>query len=257
MIGHDTTGQSTDWLFWFFLLLLFGLWVFENKRPFIRQRIEILKNSYFINLITFLFNDISLSLLSIPSLYFIAQQFSGDGLLGFMPESYFKYFFTFFLLDFTLYAWHRLMHHFDKLWIFHSLHHSDRSVNVTTGLRFHIGEVFLEALVRVAFIGIIGVSANLVLIYQSVIMLFVLFHHANISVPYEKLISKLFIVPSLHRLHHSTIRAEHDHNYGSVFSVWDRLFGTLSYQQPSAIGLNNIAEINIGEWMKSLQKYFG
>ena len=55
--------------------------VLERRSPFLRPRLKLLKNSYFTNLCTFLFNDVTLSLLSIPSLYFIAQQFSGKGLL--------------------------------------------------------------------------------------------------------------------------------------------------------------------------------
>ncbi|MGZ8135794.1 MAG: DUF2934 domain-containing protein [Methylococcaceae bacterium] len=47
----------------------------------------------------------------------------------------------------------------------------------------------------------------------------------------------MIVVPSLHRVHHSAQRSEHDHNYGAVFSFWDRLFGTLAKLEPVTIGL--------------------
>jgi sterol desaturase/sphingolipid hydroxylase (fatty acid hydroxylase superfamily) len=146
------------------------------------------------------------------------------------------------VLDVALYAWHYATHHHDKLWIFHKVHHSDRALNVTTGLRFHVGELFLEVLVRVAFIGVAGVSADWVLAAQAVVTLFVLFHHTNVTFPGEQALSRLFIVPRLHRLHHSELREEHDSNYGAVLSVWDRLFGTLKEREPRAIGLREVDE---------------
>ncbi|MBM4199683.1 MAG: sterol desaturase family protein [Gammaproteobacteria bacterium] len=218
------------------------LWWVEMRRPFLRPGLRTLKNSYLTNLETFLFNDITLSLLSIPTLMFVAQQLSGYGLLSQMPEGPLKYGLTFVLLDLALYGWHYLTHHVDALWVFHRVHHSDRVFNVTTGLRFHFGELFLEVLVRVAFIGLIGVSAPVVLVGQTVISIFVLFHHTNIRFQGEEFLSRLFIVPRLHRLHHSVIRTEHDSNYGAVFSLWDRLFGTLQDKEPAAIGLAGVDE---------------
>jgi len=225
-----------------FLALCLAL---EKRRPFLRPGLRLLKNSYFTNLCTFLFNDVSLSLLSIPSLYYVAQQFSGKGLLGGMDPGPAKYVLSFLLLDFALYAWHYATHHVYGLWTVHKVHHSDKAFNVTTGLRFHMGELVLEALVRVAFIGVAGVDAEGVLVNQAVITLFVLFHHSNVRFPAERLLSRVFIVPSLHRLHHSTVREEHDSNYGAVFSFWDRLFGTLKVQEPKAIGLHGVDEQNL------------
>lgn len=235
------------------LIVVISLLVFaalEFQRPFIRPGLKTLRHSYFTNLCTFLFNDITLSLLSIPTLYFVAQQFSGAGLLGSMTDGPIKYLLTFILLDFALYAWHYATHHSDALWVFHKVHHSDKTLNVTTGLRFHLGELFLEALVRVAFIGIIGVSANVVLVGQTIITLFVLFHHTNITFPGERTLARIFIVPRLHRVHHSVLREEHDSNYGAVFSVWDRLFGTLKEKDPKAIGLEGVDEQRFTDLIK-------
>ncbi|MCU0735491.1 MAG: sterol desaturase family protein, partial [Methylotetracoccus sp.] len=156
LIGLISSAKTDDLLALAFLAFL-GLCVrMEFRHPFLRPGLKTLKRSYLTNVSTYLFNDLSLSLMSIPSLYFVAQQFSGTGLLSLLPDGLIKYLVIFLLLDFTLYAWHYATHHVDALWVFHKVHHSDRSFNVTTGLRFHMGELFLEVLVRVAFIAIVG-----------------------------------------------------------------------------------------------------
>ena len=225
-----------------FLTALVGCAHLEMRNPFLRPTIKSLKQSYLTNVCTYLFNDITLSLLSIPSLYLIAQQFSGHGLLSHLPDGPIQWLVTFLLLDLALYAWHFASHHADWLWVFHKVHHSDRSFNVTTGLRFHMGELVLEVLVRVAFIAVTGVSAEIVLVNQFLISLFVLFHHTNVSFPFESLLSRLIVVPRLHRMHHSAVREEHDSNYGAVLSIWDRLFGTLREGEPKSIGLKDVDE---------------
>jgi hypothetical protein len=66
-----------------------------------------------------------------------------------------------------------------------------------------------------------------------------MFHHTNISFRGEKRLGQVIIAPYLHRVHHSTERSEHDTNYGAVFSVWDRLFGTLTEREPVQIGIKD------------------
>jgi sterol desaturase/sphingolipid hydroxylase (fatty acid hydroxylase superfamily) len=222
----------------------------EFQRPFLRPGLKAVKKSYSTNVTTFLVNDIALSLLSIPSLYLVAQGFSGFGLLSSMPDTPLKYLVAFLLLDLSLYLWHYWTHHCDALWRFHKVHHSDRTFNVTTGLRFHMGELALEALVRVLFIAAFGVSADIVLLNQTLISLFVLFHHTNVSLRHEHLLSRLVIVPGLHRMHHSAVREEHDSNYGAVLSIWDRLFGTLREGKPEVIGLKDVDDQSVTDLFK-------
>lgn len=222
----------------------------EFQRPFLRPGLKAVKKSYSTNVTTFLVNDIALSLLSIPSLYLVAQGFSGFGLLSSMPDTPLKYLVAFLLLDLSLYLWHYWTHHCDALWRFHKVHHSDRTFNVTTGLRFHMGELALEALVRVLFIAAFGVSADIVLVNQTLISLFVLFHHTNVSLRHEHLLSRLVIVPGLHRMHHSAVREEHDSNYGAVLSIWDRLFGTLREGKPEVIGLKDVDDQSVTDLFK-------
>jgi len=121
--------------------------------------------------------------------------------------------------------------------MFHRVHHDDADINVTTALRFHIVEMVLETLVRAAFLVVTGVDLGTMLLCQGVVSLFVPMHHTNTPIYGERWLAKVFIVPRLHRVHHSALREEHDSNYGSVFSLWDRLFGTIKELEPAAIGL--------------------
>jgi sterol desaturase/sphingolipid hydroxylase (fatty acid hydroxylase superfamily) len=91
---------------------------------------------------------------------------------------------------------------------------------------------------------VIGVDAYLVLSIEIIELFFIFFHHANIRVPNEAAISQIIITPSLHRTHHSTLRSEHDSNYGIVLAIWDRMFGTRKELVLVNIGLDLIEAEN-------------
>lgn len=214
------------------------------------RRPAVYRQSYFANLGTFFLNDTLMSLLSVSSLWLVAEHYAHWGLLSGLPDPFWKAVLSFLLLDLTLYFWHRANHRFDWLWIFHKVHHSDPTMNVTTAFRLHFMEVLLTLLVKAAFIVVVGVDAALVLANEAIITVFVMFHHSNLSFRGERWLSHIAIVPLLHRVHHSTRREEHDHNYGFVFSVWDCLFGTLAETQPVRIGLSGIGGQNALQLVK-------
>jgi sterol desaturase/sphingolipid hydroxylase (fatty acid hydroxylase superfamily) len=124
------------------------------------------------------------------------------------------------------------------------VHHSDKAFNVSTGFRFHVFDLLLEIVYKCLFVIIFGVDAYVVLSIETIQLFFIFFHHANIKIPKEDAISQVFITPSLHRVHHSTLRQEHDNNYGIVFSIWDRLLGTRKELIPVTIGLDLIEAEN-------------
>lgn len=204
------------------------------------------RRSYRINFGTLLVNDALFSLLSVSSLLILADQVSQRGLLDRVGHPV-QDLAAFVLLDLSLYCWHCACHAFPWLWCLHRVHHSDRFVNVSTAFRLHFLEVLLTTGVKAAFILVTGVEAELVFLAEALIALAVMFHHANIRVPGERWLAKLFTTPSLHRLHHSALRCEHDRNFGLVFSLWDRLFGTLAKGEPARIGLHGPAPRNLIE----------
>jgi len=133
------------------------------------------------------------------------------------------------VLDFFIYLWHLLTHSLPLLWKFHRVHHSDMNMDVSTANRFHLGEFLVTGFVRLALIYTFGIPWTAYLIFEILLNLSVQFHHSavKISPAFQKFWALFFVPPFLHRIHHSLIRKECDSNYGVIFSVWDRLAGTL------------------------------
>ena len=132
------------------------------------------------------------------------------------------------ILDLWIWAWHRANHEVPFLWRFHEVHHLDETLDVTTALRFHFGEVALSAFVRGAFIFLLGIPLGVVVIFETLVLLAAIFHHSNLRLPprLENILSKVFITPSIHWVHHHAVRSDTDSRYGTIFSFWDGLFST-------------------------------
>jgi sterol desaturase/sphingolipid hydroxylase (fatty acid hydroxylase superfamily) len=145
---------------------------------------------------------------------------------------------SFLVLDFFG-GWlvHLVQHKTKALWRFHIIHHSDTSVDVTTGLRHHP----IESVLRGAFflIGVVvsGAPVYAVMIYQTLLVLSTQFTHANISLPkwIDKPLSYIIVSPNMHKVHHHWQQPYTDSNYGAVLAIWDRLFGTYEHLEPSRI----------------------
>jgi sterol desaturase/sphingolipid hydroxylase (fatty acid hydroxylase superfamily) len=128
-------------------------------------------------------------------------------------------------LDGVSYLWHRANHRIPLLWRFHQVHHADAGFHVTTALRFHPGELLLALPVRLAAIVALGVPPAGVLLFELVFGLANLLEHGNFDLPgrLDPIARRLFITPALHRAHHACDWRELDTNFGTVFSIWDRL----------------------------------
>lgn len=219
--------------------------VLEKLKPYRRFTNKIDKSSFVTNTTTFLFNNIILTLLRATSLFFVAQKFSSFGLLSDLSSSNpVKWLFAFLLYDLAIYAWHVASHKYEFLWRFHKVHHSDKSFNASTGFRFHVFDLFLEIPYKCLFVILIGVDAYLVLAIETIQLFFIFFHHSNLSFEKEQQLSEFIITPCLHRTHHSTLRSEHDSNYGIVLALWDKLFNTRKELVPEKIGLDIIVAEN-------------
>lgn len=204
-----------------------------------------LKHSYLTNMGLFLINSVVMSLLSVTSLFLLAKHYADRGLLSDMSSPALKALLSLLALDLVLYVWHRICHRYDCLWIFHKVHHSDAALNVTTAFRTHFLEVLLTNLFKAIGIVLLGIEEITVLISEAISTLFIMFHHTNIRFNAETWLGKVVIVPYLHRAHHSTLRSEHDNNYGAVLSVWDSVFGSRTEVSPAAIGIKGYAPLSV------------
>jgi sterol desaturase/sphingolipid hydroxylase (fatty acid hydroxylase superfamily) len=134
------------------------------------------------------------------------------------------------LLDCWIYFWHRINHEWNFLWRFHEVHHLDETLDATSALRFHFGEVILSSLVRAGVILLLDVPLSSVIVFEVAVALASLFHHSNLRLPVwiEKPLSRVLVTPSIHWVHHHAIRADTDSNYGTIFAFWDPIFRTRS-----------------------------
>ena len=184
------------------------------------------------NLVLTIFNSIVLNLIFASAIVFTATyaQANKIGVLNVVQApSWLKIFVTVAFMDFMLYVWHLLNHEVPLLWRFHRVHHSDLNMDVSTATRFHIGELTISAVIKIALIFFLGASPVGVLIFESLLVLCAQFHHSSLKVPrsFETLWWILFVPPSMHRIHHSVKIKERNTNYGTIFSIWDRFLGTL------------------------------
>ena len=142
----------------------------------------------------------------------------------------FQFLFHLVIYDLFLYFWHRANHEIPFLWRFHHVHHLDETLDVSSGIRFHFGEVVLSALVRCAVIIAFNISLTNLLLIEAIVFISSAFHHSNIKLPqkFESILSHIIVTPSIHWVHHHKRQKETDANYCAIFSFWDFLFGTKS-----------------------------
>jgi len=158
------------------------------------------------------------------------------------------------ILDFFIYLWHLLTHALPFLWRFHRVHHSDLNMDVTTANRFHLGEFLFTGLIRLAVIYTFGIGVTAYILFEILVNLSVQFHHSSLRAPFwlERVWALLFVPPFLHRIHHSVRIKERDSNYGVIFSIWDRMLGTLTTevaQEQIVIGIGSHRKIEqLGFW---------
>lgn len=133
------------------------------------------------------------------------------------------------LLDLVgAYLIHFIEHKVKWMWKFHMVHHADTHVDTTTANRHHPGESVLRAVFTLSGVIILGAPMWLVMMYQSLSVVFTQFNHANIRLPgrLDKALSWVIVSPDMHKVHHHYMRPQTDSNYGNIFSVWDHVFGT-------------------------------
>jgi len=139
---------------------------------------------------------------------------------------------TILLLDLTIWGQHVVFHKVPVLWRLHRMHHADQDIDVTTGARFHPGEILLSIAIKVGAIVLLGAPAVAVMLFEVLLNATAMFNHANIRIPaaVDAVLRLIVVTPDMHRVHHSWHPDETDSNYGFNFPWWDRLFRTYHAQ---------------------------
>ena len=135
------------------------------------------------------------------------------------------------------YGVHYYLHKFKWLWKMHMTHHSDTHVDVTSATRLHPGDYLLREVCALGVIVITGAPIAFYMVYRITTIFFTYFTHANINLPLwlDKTICLVFVTPNMHKFHHHFERPWTDTNFGNMFSIWDRIFGTFVYDDPAKI----------------------
>jgi sterol desaturase/sphingolipid hydroxylase (fatty acid hydroxylase superfamily) len=142
------------------------------------------------------------------------------------------------------YGVHVAMHKIPLLWRVHRVHHSDPALDISSTVRFHPLEFVIQTPVVIAALLVLGIHPLVVIAFEILDAATNVFTHADIRLPrrLERALRLVIVTPEMHRLHHSAAQPETDSNYGAMFSVWDRLFGTLRAGAPAALGLADCDE---------------
>lgn len=127
--------------------------------------------------------------------------------------------------DLLRYWSHRLRHRSALLWRFHAVHHAQRRLNPLTEHRVHPVDLLVHyALFGLAF-AVLDVGWSAAAVVTALAMVHTRLYHASLGTDYGPL-RHVLVTPQSHRIHHSVAPEHHDTNFGTLLSVWDRLFGT-------------------------------
>ena len=154
---------------------------------------------------------------------------SGWGLFNLLNGPiWLEFLIAFILLDLSIWYQHVLFHKIPILWRLHSVHHADRDLDASSGIRFHPLEFLVSMLYKCGIVLLLGPSVVAVIVFEIALNATAIFSHANMKLPVklDRILRKVIVTPDMHRVHHSIIFSESQKNYGFNFSIWDRLFKT-------------------------------
>jgi len=133
---------------------------------------------------------------------------------------------AFVLYDFCYYWNHRLVHEVNVLWASHSVHHQSEDYNLSTALR-QSSSSFMTSWIFYVPMALLGIPPLVFLAIGGLSAVYQFWIHTR-HIPKLGWLEKIIVTPSIHRVHHGSNAVYMDRNYGGVFIIWDRLFG--SYQ---------------------------
>jgi sterol desaturase/sphingolipid hydroxylase (fatty acid hydroxylase superfamily) len=161
--------------------------------------------------------------------------FNLDALMtGFHPLAVFLLYLV--VLDFFDYWFHRGQHAFRPWWALHSLHHSQRDMNLWSDDRNHLLDDLLRDACMAVLALAIGVAPGQYVLLVSVSRALQSLQHANVRIHFGRLGERLLVSPRFHRTHHAIGIGHESHgrerggcNFGVLLPLWDMLFGTANF----------------------------
>ena len=142
----------------------------------------------------------------------------------------FTWIIAFLLYDLSYYWMHRMHHEIKILWATHSVHHHGEDYNLATALRQPSTGWLWKWIFYMPMI-ILGVPGEVFITVAGVNLVYQFWVHTE-HIGHLGFLEKIFITPMNHRIHHAKNKEYIDANYGGVFIIWDRMFGTYNPQRP-------------------------
>jgi alkylglycerol monooxygenase len=130
---------------------------------------------------------------------------------------------AFVLYDFCYYWKHRFGHEMNILWAAHVVHHSSEEYNLTTALRQSSSSFF--SWIFYLPMAVLGFDPITLITVGSLNLIYQFWVHTR-HIPKLGWYEWVFVTPSNHRVHHAQNQVYIDRNYGGVFILWDRIFGS-------------------------------
>ena len=128
-------------------------------------------------------------------------------------------------LDFLYWLQHWINHKVPWLWQFHAVHHSQKELSFFSDFRYHVFEYVIRETIMVVPFLILQVDIPTIVYFSVFRNWYTRFYHGNIKINMGPL-RYILVTPQSHRVHHSIELRHYDQNFGSLFSIWDFLFGT-------------------------------
>ncbi len=236
-------------------------WILEGAVPLFRFDYKKWRHAlpnFFFTLTTIIVNFALAFLLLRTADFTVSEQF---GVLNWLPEIPFWSYVLIGLLLLDLigaYLAHLVEHKVKPLWMIHLVHHTDHNVDTTTANRHHPLESVIRFIFTLVGVLVVGAPIGIVMLYQSVSLVLSQFNHANIKLPkaVDNALSWVIVSPDMHKVHHHYVLPYTDSNYGNIFSIWDRLFGTyLKYDRDAIVyGVDTFPDEKENSSIKSLLK---
>lgn len=159
-------------------------------------------------------------------------------LFSLSADSAWTWVFAFVLYDLCYYWLHRMGHERNILWAAHSVHHQSEDYNLSTALR-QTSTGFLLSWIFYLPMAVLGVPLLVFVSVGALNLLYQFWVHTR-HIPKLGWFEWFFVSPSNHRAHHAQNALYMDRNYGGVFIIWDRLFGTFQEEddnEPPVFGV--------------------
>ncbi|WP_422362506.1 sterol desaturase family protein [Pyruvatibacter mobilis] len=240
LVGIVSEAEISEWEAvigdWFFVLA-FGFLAVELVRYAVLKRLDwTLIGDTITNYITLiLFLGINYAVLGAAylALYFGAAQYA----VFEIPVSWASVLICIVLADLVYYWEHRFMHRVNIAWATHTVHHSSPNFNISVAYRFGPMDGFWPIFFHLPLV-LLGFNPVVVFFSEMIVQLYQTALHTEMFRKLPRPVEAVLNTPSHHRVHHGSNQQYLDANYGGIFIIWDRMFGTfVEEDEPVVYGL--------------------